>query len=71
MRKGVFMKKICSIIALLLSCILLAACAGQRDSEESTGRSTQAGADGLYAVNGQEEYYEIITKREAIFQWGQ
>ncbi len=65
------MKKICSIIALLLSCILLAACAGQRDSEESTGRSTQAGADGLYAVNGQEEYYEIITKREAIFQWGQ
>lgn len=65
------MKKIYLIAAFLVSCILLAGCAGQGDNEESTGRSTQAGADGLYAVNGQEEYYEIITKRQAIFQWGQ
>lgn len=61
------MKKIRSIIALLLSCLSLAACSGQKDGDESTWKGIQASRDNL--SSDRTEYYDIVAEQELIFQW--
>lgn len=63
------MKNIGSIAALLLACILFAACGGQKDSGESKWRGIQAGMEDLSVVTDRIEYYDIVSESEAIFQW--
>lgn len=61
------MKKIRSITALLLSCLSLAACGGQKDGDGSTWKEIHAGMDNLSA--DRTEYYDIVADQELIFQW--
>lgn len=61
------MKKIRSITALLLFCLSLAACNGQKDGDGSTWKEIHAGMDNLSA--DRTEYYDIVAEQELIFQW--
>lgn len=61
------MKKLYSIITSIILLLSLAACSGQKDSDESTGKGIQAGMDDLSA--DRTEYYDIVAEQEPIFQW--
>ena len=65
------MKKIRSLTALFLSCLLLAGCGGQKDNAEGTWRGIQAGMDDLSAITERTEYYDIVIDQEPLFQWEQ
>ncbi len=65
------MKKICPMTVLLLFCVLLAGCGGQKDNGESAWRGVQAGMEDLSAITERTEYYDIVVESEAIFQWEQ
>ncbi len=65
------MKKLCSIMVLLLSGILLSGCSGRKESAEIPWRGIQAGMDDLSSITDRVEYYDITVESETIFQWGQ
>ena len=65
------MKKIHQMTALLLSCILLAACGGQKGSDESAWQGIRAGMEDLSVITDRTEYYDIVAEQEAVFQWDQ
>ena len=70
-REGVHMNRIRPITAMVLICILLAACGGQKDNSESTWKGIQAGMDDLSAITERTEYEDIAVESEPIFQWDQ
>lgn len=70
-RKEISMKKIRSLTALFLSCLLLAGCGGQKDNAEGTWRGIQAGMDDLSAITDRTEYFDIVIEQEPLFQWEQ
>lgn len=62
------MKKIRSILALLLFCSLFTGCNGQIDNGESVWRGIRAGMEDLSAITERTDYYDIVAEQELIFQ---
>ena len=56
-------------MALLLFCLSLISCSGQKNDSQLPWQGIQAGTKDLSAITDRTEYYDITAEQEPIFQW--